>query len=498
MLSLFLFLFAVVFAAGVTAFVFYSIYSDKITDLNLQVSSLEDKNKAWDKRWQQVVERYRPIVNLDEEANKIRAEIIRLHQELIAYESRYQEEHDKFIAYSSQLTNQRVLLEGEYQQSKSVYDRLRSEIRLLEENLEDISFGLYKPHFDFIASEVYKQELERAREAKKEMVRSNQAIYFKVEWTVGGSRAEGERMQKQLAKLMLRAFNGECDAAIANCTWNNITRMIERVKRAYNAINQLGTVVQVEISQKYVELSLHELQLDFEHKEKKRAEMEEQRAIRERMREEEREQRELQRAEAETRADERRYELALEKARNEYSKAQGQRMELLADKIKELEKQLIEAHAMHERAISMAQQTKQGYVYVISNIGSFGPNVFKIGLTRRLEPMERVRELGDASVPFTFDVHAFIFCEDAPALEAELHRKFRAKSVNLINDRKEFFAVTLEEIEHEVRKMGHHIEFTKIAEAREFRETLAMKQKQSESKPVIPPASELFPESLKA
>ena len=126
--------------------------------------------------------------------------------------------------------------------------------------------------------------------------------------------------------------------------------------------------------------------------------------------------------------------------------------------------------------MSMAQQTRRGHVYIISNIGSFGENVYKIGMTRRLDPMDRVRELGDASVPFPFDVHAIIFCEDAPTLEAKLHRALEQKRVNLINPRKEFFNVSLEEIENLVHENDATIEFTKLAEARDYRESMAIKK----------------------
>jgi Meiotically up-regulated gene 113 len=130
----------------------------------------------------------------------------------------------------------------------------------------------------------------------------------------------------------------------------------------------------------------------------------------------------------------------------------------------------------------MAQQTKCGHVYVISNVGSFGENVYKIGLTRRLEPIERVRELGDASVPFAFDIHALIYCEDAPALEATLHRRFLQNQVNKVNRRKEFFRARLQDIRGVVEEMKHEVKWTLTAEARDYRETLAM-EKQMQDDP---------------
>ena len=125
--------------------------------------------------------------------------------------------------------------------------------------------------------------------------------------------------------------------------------------------------------------------------------------------------------------------------------------------IEALNQDLVEAHEKNQRAKSMAEQTRAGHVYIISNIGSFGENIYKIGMTRRLEPIDRVKELGDASVPFIFDVHAMIYSEDAPTLEKKLHKVFENKRVNLVNSRKEFFNITLDEVEEEVKKLRSHL-----------------------------------------
>jgi len=166
---------------------------------------------------------------------------------------------------------------------------------------------------------------------------------------------------------------------------------------------------------------------------------------------------------------------ALEKARSEIAKAKGEELNDLNEKIKLLEQQLEEAQKLKERATSMAELTRSGYVYIISNIGSFGENVLKIGMTRRLEPLDRVKELGDASVPFNFDVHAMIYSKDAPILENEFHKYFTERSINLVNPRKEFFSVSLQEIEEFAKAKNLEIELTKLAEAREYRETMALK-----------------------
>jgi multidrug efflux pump subunit AcrA (membrane-fusion protein) len=203
-----------------------------------------------------------------------------------------------------------------------------------------------------------------------------------------------------------------------------------------------------------------------------KAEKDELRRIQAEMREEEKAQRDIDRALKEANDNESRFQRALDKARAELQQAQGAQVDRLTETIANLNDRLTEALQAKERAKSMAEMTKSGHVYVISNIGSFGEHTYKIGMTRRLDPMDRVHELGDASVPFSFDVHAMIYSENAPELEAKLHRQFAHKRVNLVNERKEFFQVTLDEISTIVRKQHATIEFVMDAEAREYRETL--------------------------
>lgn len=239
---------------------------------------------------------------------------------------------------------------------------------------------------------------------------------------------------------MLRGFNGECDASIAKVKYNNIGVMEARIRKAWEAINVLVGVQQCQITQAYFDLKLQELYLVHEYQEKLQEEKEEQRRIREQMREEEIAQRELEKATQDAEREERRYAESLRKAYEEAERAVGQKQQRLLGQIEELQRRLDEAHVNKERAIARAQMTRSGHVYVISNIGSFGEHVYKIGMTRRLDPLDRVRELGDASVPFQFDVHAVIYSEDAPALEATLHHAFQHRRINRVNERKEFSA----------------------------------------------------------
>lgn len=224
-------------------------------------------------------------------------------------------------------------------------------------------------------------------------------------------------------------------------------------------------------------LKTEELRMTQELEQKRYEAKEELRRMREKIRDEERAQREIEDVLTESTAEEERYAAALAKARDEVSQAMGAKLEKLTDQISKFEAKLDEARQKKERAIARAQLTKSGFVYVISNIGSFGDRVFKIGMTRRLEPMERIYELSGASVPFPYDLHAMLFSYDAPALEHELHTLFKGRRMNRVNMRREFFhGVGLDEIEAFVKTKGLSAEFMQLPEAREYRQTLSLRE----------------------
>ena len=368
-------------------------------------------------------------------------------------------------------------LNESYELSYRVYEDLKNQIELYNDSLDISSYGLYKPKFDLNHSEAYVKAIEanygKQKDAIKEAYGHSEATISNVKWTVNNSQTEGNRMIKRNRKLILYAFNGECDSIISKVKWNNATKMEERIEKAFKDINKLGEVFSISITDYFKTLKIEELSLTHEYEEKKYQEKEEQKRIREQMREEDRAQKELEKEQREAEDEEKRFQKALDKARKELGSVSQNELEELNKQIYSLEQRLKDAQERKERALSMAQMTKVGHIYVISNIGSFGEGVVKIGMTRRLDPLDRVRELGDASVPFQFDIHAIIHSENAPELERQLHKKFQDQRLNRINGRKEFFRVGLEEIEEFVK--GHlnaQIAFTLLAEAREYRETL--------------------------
>ena len=378
---------------------------------------------------------------------------------------------DAVGALESQLTT----LEQEKARLREELVSLKKDQELYQLNAQLREFGIYEPTFNFDDSSKYKAALDKNYARQKEMIQEEKAAKCTTTWSVEGDYKKGRRMTEQYLKLMLWAFNGECDALISKVRYDNAVRVEERIQKLYERINKLGQEKKCALDYDYLLLKLQELALVHEYNEKKRQEADEQRMIREQMRDEEKAHRELERAQQEAEREAERYEKALDKARREAERVHGEKLTKLQGEIERINQLLLEANARKERASSQAQLTKSGWVYVISNVGSFGEQVYKIGMTRRQDPMERIYELGDASVPFPFDVHARIPSDDAPKLEKILHKTFEHRRVNLVNMRKEFFAVSLEEIRQVVLKNHGEILFTLVAEAEEYRKTQMMR-----------------------
>lgn len=277
------------------------------------------------------------------------------------------------------------------------------------------------------------------------------------------------------------AFNGKVDSILSKVKHDNYGKLRQGIQDAFSLVNFNGKPFKnARITDLYLQARLDELKWAVAAMELRKQEQEEQRMIREQMREEEKARREMEKAIREAEKEERLLAKAMAEARRQLDAANEEERSEFQARLSELEQQLEEAEARGQRALSMAQQTKRGHVYIISNVGSFGDDVFKIGMTRRLEPLDRVKELGDASVPFSFDVHAMIYSDDAPALERELHRQFSDHQINRVNPRKEFFRVPLKQIREAIDEEGVETHWTMAAEAWEYRESNAMAEKQAQ------------------
>lgn len=223
-------------------------------------------------------------------------------------------------------------------------------------------------------------------------------------------------------------------------------------------------------------LFINAVKIEYNYYVKREQAKQEQVMLREQMKQEREERKALEEERKRVEAEETKYQNELEKAKEQMAATQSEdEINALKAKILELENGLTSVVSKKDE-IANLMKGKAGYVYIISNVGSFGENVFKIGMTRRLDPEERVNELGSASVPFKFDVHSFIFSEDAVGLENALHSKFDDRRVNKVNMRKEFFRVSLDELEAAVNEIDPTADFRRVVPAAEYNASLSSDQ----------------------
>lgn len=453
---------------------------------------LSKKNKV-------ILEKIQPYIDI-EDAHKLSEQIIEEANnaaEQIKISKEYELTTLNTILENKNTEYQRLVKEAKKEAESdlsSVYQRINSAnkekeaiIRQIKE-LKDIlislkdeelyqSFALYNPMYDFVNSETYKIRLDEIREQQKNLIKNDLAVTGVTNWTVDGDSRLGNKMVKDTKKLLLRAFNNECDFAINKVNYRNFDASKKRISKSYESISKLGIVMSISVTEEYYNLKIKELHLAFEYQEIKQKE-------KERLQELRAEERELAKLEKELEAERKKikkekihYTNAISATKEQLSMCtdEVQKVEL-EKKLEDLQSQVIEIDKNLIDLDYRESNQRAGYVYIISNIGAFGPDIFKIGMTRRLDPMDRVNELGDASVPFKFDVHALIFSDDAPSLETALHQAFDSKKVNMVNSRREFFNVKIEEIMKVVKdNFDGTVEFIKIPEATQYRETLKIK-----------------------
>lgn len=362
-------------------------------------------------------------------------------------------------------------------QTESIRERIRKlekDLLVPSDSVEMESFSLYRPKFSFTRSDEYKERLDIIRERQKTMIREKTAATCSQKWSVNGSISEGKKMTADIIKLILRSFNNECDIAVDSVRFNNFDRCKDRIIRSFDTLNKLGNINNVSISKAYANLKIDELHLALEYQQMKQEEKERQRELKEQQREEARLAKEIEDARKETEKEKKHFLKAMQEISVKISDCKNEEeRKALIEKQTELTSHIDEITAKLADIDYRQSNQKAGYVYIISNIGSFGEGVYKIGMTRRLEPMDRIDELGDASVPFRFDVHALIFSEDAPKLEAALHREFDKYRVNMVNNRREYFRVSLDEIKRVVKENHDKtVDFIDVPAAEQYRESL--------------------------
>jgi len=455
---------------------------EKISQLEKEIEEINQQLEETNKEKELIRIRYEAIIPEAKEKAKTIIENAKAEAQTIINDARFKAKHVILRAYEVS----EMITEEAYENARSisseVFEKL-DKIQELEKTIQAYENIIKNYDYEFTfkesiildeLAEVYSyteagKKLKEAREKTKELVQTKRAAV--------SDYVEDNRKNTAI-NFIVDAFNGKVDSIMTRIRHDNYDKLKQQIIDAYYLVNNLGSAFRnTRITKEYLEARLDELKWGAIIAEIRRKEREEQRRIREQMREEEKARRERERAIEEAKKEEEMLQKAIEKVKTEMLAAAEAEKEKLKIEMEKLKQKLKEAEEKSQRAISMAQKTKAGHVYIISNIGSFGENVYKVGMTRRLDPMDRIRELGDASVPFPFDVHAIIYSEDAPALENKLHNFLEEKRINKVNPRKEFFRVTLKEIKDFLEKEGIEAQWTMKAEAAEYRESLAIEER---------------------
>lgn len=393
--------------------------------------------------------------------------------DLIDVQARIKSEQDRLAALHAQIASAQVELESAQAQLLSTQQQILG----AEEAVQLESFALYTPKYRLTNSVEYKTRLDAIREEQKQSARGLSAEVDAWEsHAVQLSKAQWKKLRKDALKLALRSFNSESEYCVEKVKFSNLEKMDERIRRSFETCNKLLKSVDAWWNDIVLERKLQELYLAHEYQVKRQEEKEAARQAREDQREQERLENEIRDARAKIEKERGHFAAAIQKLRHRLAVASDtQEREDLQARIDEIVNQNSQLDEEERQLDYREQNARAGYVYVISNIGAFGEGVFKIGMTRRLEPMDRVDELGDASVPFRFDVHALVFSDNAPTLEAKLHCHFAAGRLNKVNGRKEFFRADLKEIESVIREnYDSVVEVVHAAPAEQFRESIRL------------------------
>jgi hypothetical protein len=343
--------------------------------------------------------------------------------------------------------------------------RLRSQVVVTEEQLVLQEVGLYEYRHPLDDAVAYQAQLKALKDQLRTMAKKDGgAVLAATDWTVNGSLPQGRKMVRETSKLVLRAYNAEADNLVRSMKPYKLDSSIDRLNKVVLTIAKLGKTMNIEISREYHSLRVLELELTADFINRKAEEKERAKEEKARLREEQKVQQEIERERARLQKERTHHLNALAKLQ-----AQGD-LEAAA----RIEAEIADLDRAIEEVDYRAANIRAGYVYVISNLGSFGEGIIKVGLTRRLEPMDRVRELGDASVPFRYDIHALFFSEDAVGVERELHSRLADRRVNLVNHRREFFYATPHDVKEHLKEVaGDILEYEEVPEALEFRQSLA-------------------------
>ena len=382
-----------------------------------------------------------------------------------------QMEKDKEEELRIKLADKEAEINSKDQELKS----LQEQLALAKEEDEMQTYGLYEPHYDFENATAYKEKLDEIKRKQKESVKDKTAAWGNPNMRLDGDLRKGQAMINDNIKQIIRTFNTECDGIIRKVKHSNMEASEKRIRKSYETLNKLNERVGVRIQPKYLDLKLEELHLAYEYQVKKQEEKELLAEAREREREEKKLRQKLEKEKNKFNRENNRINNELTEAEAKLQAANDEEKAKLQAEIDKLKAALEKNNEEIEKIDKWEETPGAGYVYIISNIGSFGEDVYKIGVTRRDDPEERIRELSNASVPFKYDSHVFIFSEDAYNLESSLHERFDNKRVNKVNRRKEFFNIGIDDVKKivEENKASVH-SFVEEPEAEEYYDSLKM------------------------
>lgn len=359
------------------------------------------------------------------------------------------------------LHTQKEILTHTCSQLAITLNQLQSDIADLETRKELHSYGFHEPGYDFENAILYKNKLAEIKNQLKQLVKDKKATHHNQEWMMDQDKKKGNELILNTIKLSLRTFNSECETIIAKAKHNNLEASKKRIHKTFDELNALTALQEVSLSPEYLELKIAELYLKHQSEVKKQEEKEESKVLKE-----------LESAKKKLEKEACRFKKTIEEIHSKLETASESEKKKLLKKLEETEPKLKNIEHTYEDLIRREESSRSGYVYILSNIGSFGEDIYKIGVTRKLDPQESIEALNSESVPFNFDVHALIFSEDALTLKEHLHKRFANNQVNKVNATKDFFKVPLSQIEEFVEtECGQAVTFIKLADAEEYKKS---------------------------
>lgn len=356
-----------------------------------------------------------------------------------------------------------VIEQGEALDFDILRSKFEAEIRArlveLDDKLTLQEAGIYEYHHPLENADSYKDALEQIRQEIRQSIRAGTALTSNSRFAFDNSIAKGAKFVQEISALALNGFNQEVENTIRTLRAGTLDVAKKRVSNSADKIAKFGKMMDLSISPEFLALRIKELELVADYAAKLEEQRQVQKEERERLREEEKARRELEIQKDKLLKEQSHYLNALAAMKEQGNVAESA---VLESRLQEIE----EAIALNDYRLS---NVRAGYVYVISNEGAFGQGILKIGMTRRLDPMDRINELGDASVPFRFAVHALFFSDDAVGLETRLHQELSGKRLNRVNQRKEFFFATPVEVRKLLNdQIGALLEFDEEAISDEF------------------------------